>query len=206
MSERRLFWNLIAKRYIAGPVPDETVYQRKLAETRARLKPDWDLLEVGCGSGNTALAHAPYVAHVHAVDFARNMLAHGRARAESEQVANIDFECSSLAELATDKTYDAVLMLSLIHLIPDWQGAIAKAWALTRPGGIFVSSTACLGDTPALARLALKALGATGLLPRLAQFTPETLIAAIEAQGFAIEEAWKPGPKAAQFIIARRPD
>ncbi|MGN6486541.1 MAG: SAM-dependent methyltransferase, partial [Devosia sp.] len=62
------FWDKMAARYAAHPLAEESASQRKLRETRARLRPDMDLLELGCGTGSTALVHAPHVRHRRAVD------------------------------------------------------------------------------------------------------------------------------------------
>lgn len=205
MSDPTRFWDRISARYARQPVADKVVYARKLAQTQERLKPDWEMLEIGCGTGTTAITHAPYVKQVRAVDFSKKMLAHGQDRAAREGVRNVQFDCASLDDIDTSKPYDAVLMLSLLHLVPDWQGALDKAWALTRPGGIFVSSTACMAAMPLPLRLVLPGLAKFGLVPRISSFTADELAAAITARGFEIEERWQPGPRAAVFIIARRP-
>ena len=53
------FWNRIANRYSKQPVGDETAYQKKLQITRDYLEPHMEVLELGCGTGSTAIAHAP---------------------------------------------------------------------------------------------------------------------------------------------------
>jgi cyclopropane fatty-acyl-phospholipid synthase-like methyltransferase len=68
------FWDRIADRYARKPVPDEAVYQKKLQLTRAHLRPDMHVLEFGCGSGITALSHAPYVASIHGIDSSARMV------------------------------------------------------------------------------------------------------------------------------------
>lgn len=201
-----LFWNLVAKSYVAAPVPDEAVYQRKLAQTRERLTPNATVLEIGCGSGNTALAHAPYVAHITAVDFAEKMLAHGRANAKAKGISNVDFQRKSLADMADGSPYDAVLMLSVLHLIPDWKDAVARAAALTKSGGIFVSSTLCVSDQSGLMRLLPSVLRVMPLLPNVTAFSRAQLVAEIKKHGFIIEEEWQARPKDAVFVIARKVD
>ncbi len=205
MADAVRFWNRISKRYAASPVADEAAYRRKLAETQARFQPDWTVLEMGCGTGNTAIAHAGHVAQVHATDFSEKMLDHGRERAAREGVTNVTFDCKSVAEIGTDIQYDAVLMLSLLHLVPDWRAALDKAWALTRPGGIFVSSTVCADSVPWIARVVLRLGAPLGLLPRVTAFDADALVNEIAARGFEIEERWKPGKGKALFVIARRP-
>lgn len=205
MSDPSRFWDRISAKYARQPITDEAAYARKLADTQARLRPDWEILEIGCGTGNTAIAHAPHVAHVRAVDFSDKMLAFGRERAAREGVENVTFDCAALDDLDTAQPYDAVLMLSLLHLIPDWERALDKAWALTKPGGIFVSSTACMSGFPFPLRLALPLATALRLAPKVSVFSADQLADAITARGFEIEERWQPDPRAALFVIARKP-
>ena len=58
------FWDRIAARYSKKPVADEAAYQKKLQITRKYLRPDSRVLEFGCGTGSTAIAHAAHVKHV----------------------------------------------------------------------------------------------------------------------------------------------
>ena len=77
---------LHAKGYAKRPVTDETAYQRKLKLTQDYLSPDMEVLELGCGTGTTALFHAPFVKHITGIDISRNMLEIARAKAESGNV------------------------------------------------------------------------------------------------------------------------
>lgn len=68
------FWNLIAGRYARTPVADEAAYEHKLAATRRLLSPEMDVLEFGCGTGTTALHHAPLVRLYTGIDFSPKMM------------------------------------------------------------------------------------------------------------------------------------
>src|SRR5215217_1657238 len=63
MGEDR-FWDNLAERYARQPIADEAAYQTKLDITRSYLHPDMAVLEFGCGTGSTALQHAPHVRHI----------------------------------------------------------------------------------------------------------------------------------------------
>ena len=73
MVQARDFWNKRADKYSKQPVPDEDAYRKKLEKTREYFRPDMDVLEIGCGTGSTAIAHAPYVRHILATDFSSRM-------------------------------------------------------------------------------------------------------------------------------------
>lgn len=122
-----LFWNLLATKYAKSPVVDEAAYQRKLEVTRGYFTPDMEVLEIGCGTGSTAVTHAPHVKHIRAVDISSKMLEIARGKADAKRIKNVTFERSSIDGLSVlELSLDAVLGLSILHLLRDKQAAIAK--------------------------------------------------------------------------------
>jgi ubiquinone/menaquinone biosynthesis C-methylase UbiE len=205
MSNAEAFWNRIAKKYAAQPVADPAAYEEKLARTRTLLRPDMDLLEFGCGTGTTALIHAPLVRSVLAIDSSREMIAIARAKAEDAGIANARFEISSIEALEVDdESFDIILGMSILHLVADRDAVIARVRRLLKPGGIFVSSTACIDTMPTLIRWILPLIGRLGLIPHVHVFSDKQLAHSLETAGFAITDQWRPDPKAAVFMIARK--
>ncbi|MDJ0684900.1 MAG: methyltransferase domain-containing protein [Alphaproteobacteria bacterium] len=205
MSETR-FWDRIAVKYAARPISDMESYQRKLDETRACLTPDSEVLEIGCGSGTTAIAHAPFVGHIRATDISKRMLEIAADRARQAGVENVAFEQVEVGALtADDGRYDCVMAHSLLHLLPDMDAAIAEAYRWLRPGGVFVSSTICLGDMSALFRLVIPGMRWVGLAPFVRFVREDALVGSLERAGFAIETRWRPSRNKAVFVIARKP-
>jgi len=206
MNQSAKFWDRIAERYARRPVADEAAYQKKLQVTRGYFRPDMQVLEFGCGTGSTATAHAPYVKHIHAIDISSKMIEIARRKASAENVENVTFERSTIDELsAPDRTLDAVLGLSILHLLQDKDAVIAKVYRLLMPGGVFVSSTACLGDTMAFMRFILPVGRLLGLIPLVNVFTTKELEASLTGAGFQIDYQWQPGKGKAVFIVAKRP-
>ncbi len=209
MGEDSRFWDRIAAKYAAQPVADEAAYQRKLEMTRKYLTPETEMLEFGCGTGSTALAHAPHVRHVRATDLSAAMLEIARGKAEAARIGNVEFEQASIETLeGPEGGYDAVLGMSLLHLLRDPEAALAKCFRLTRPGGRFFSSTTCMTEIrfARAIRVAVTLGQWIGRLPYVNFFGRDRLEAMIRVAGFEIEEAWQPGPGKAVFIIARRPE
>ncbi len=203
MGEDR-FWDKMADRYARQPIADEAAYQRKLQITRDYLRPDMDALEFGCGTGGTAILHAAHVRQIAAIDFSEAMLAIARTKAADAGVDNVRFERANITSFeAPAGRYDVVLGLSILHLLADKDAVIAKVFRLLKPGGVFISSTTCIGDTMGLFK-AIAPLGkALGLLPQLNVMTTSELVASLSGAGFAIEQQWQPAKGAAVFIVAR---
>lgn len=207
MSRTDRFWDRIAKRYAARPVADEASYQKKLEITRAYLDETSDVLEIGCGTGSTAILHAPRVRHIRAVDCSANMLDIASEKALEAGVTNIDFEKADIDGLDLPQArYDVVLALSILHLVDDRDAVIARLFDALKPGGVLVSSTGCVGDDMAWIRFIAPLGRSVGLLPLIRVFTREQLRASFERAGFAIEHDWKPGTGKAVFIVGRKPE
>lgn len=203
------FWDRVADKYSKRPVPDEAVYQKKLEVTRGYFRPDMQVLEFGCGTGSTAIVHAPFVAHIRAVDVSERMIEIARGKAEAENVTNVTFERSSFDDLAApERAYDAVLGLSILHLLDDRDAAIARIHGMLQPGGIFVSSTPCLGGLLRFLplRVVLPVLALFGRVPKVAFFSVEALKASLTNAGFEIDYTWQPGVGKAIFIVVRKPE
>lgn len=200
------FWDKMAARYAAQPIADESAYQRKLRETRARLRPDMDLLELGCGTGSTALVHAPHVRHIRAVDFSEAMISIARAKADAAGISNVDFEQAAVEGLAlAPASLDMVLALSLLHLLRNKRAVIAEVFRALRPGGLFVTSTTCIRETMPLLGWVSPLTNRLGLVPYLDPMNSAELVAALTDAGFIIEHRWQPSRKAALFVIACKP-
>ena len=206
MSDRRWFWGRMAERYARMPVIDAPSYERKLARTRALLTPESRVLEFGCGTGSTAIAHAPHVAQIVAIDSADEMLGIARARAAEADVHNVRFEHTTLAAFdSPDATWDVVMGMSILHLLADRAGALARVHALLKPGGVFISSTICVGDASWKLRLLAPVIRVLPVLPDIHALTLSQLSAEMVAAGFELEDTWCPGRNKAAFVVARKP-
>ncbi|BFM12538.1 hypothetical protein R50072_26910 [Simiduia litorea] len=207
ISER--FWDRKAEAYSKSPISDEGTYQKKLAETQKFFTPDMRVLEFGCGTGTTAIFHAPYVQHIHAIDISQNMLDIGRAKAKDAGIENIDFIRGTLIEFnAESASLDAVLALNVIHLLANRHETLADVARILKPGGIFVSSTVCMSNSYLRFIELFAPLGKLlGLMPDVFILKESEWAREIEDAGFAIEVQWHHGlHNMAVFIVARKID
>lgn len=206
MTNESRFWDRLSDRYYRQPIADEEAYRVKLDVTRALMTPEMELLEFGCGTGGTAIRHAPHVRHIRAIDFSEAMLEKARDQARRAGVENVTFERADIVTLTVpDAHYDMVLGLSILHLLKDPDAVIAKVFGMLKPGGYFVTSTACLGDTMGMFKFIAPVGRALGLLPILNVMTADGLVAKFRSAGFDIAHRWQPGKDKALFLIGRKP-
>ena len=205
MDRSARFWDKIAERYSKRPIADEAAYQKKLQITREYFRPDMEVLEFGCGTGSTAITHAPYVNHILAIDISSKMIDIAQGKADEKNVENVTFKRSTIAEFSgSDQTLDAVLGLSVLHLLDNKEDVISKVHRMLKPGGIFVSSTACLGDTMRFFKVIVPVGKLFGLMPLVKVFTTKELEDSMTSAGFDIDYQWQPGRGKAVFIVAKK--
>ncbi len=203
MRKPSKFWDKMAPGYAKSPVSDPEAYEHKIKITQSYLKPDMELMEFGCGTGSTAIRHAPFVKHILATDFSATMLEIAGEKVKNSNIQNITFQQSSIDEFqAPNNTYDVIMGMSILHLLKDKKSAIKKAHKLLKPGGLFISNTVCLGDNMKF----MKYLAPAGMLfgLTLKVFTTKDLVSDLENAGFSIEHQWQSGKGKAVFIVARK--
>lgn len=102
----------------------------------AGTRGDERLLDVAAGAGHTALAFAPRVASVMAVDLTEAMLETGRRLAAEQGVANVTFQPADAADLPfPGESFDLVTCRYAAHHFPD-PHAVTREWArVLKPGG-----------------------------------------------------------------------
>jgi ubiquinone/menaquinone biosynthesis C-methylase UbiE len=202
------FWDRIARKYAADPIRDMPGYERTIERTRHYLQPTDTVLEIGCGTGTTALKLAPSVEHYVASDVSSEMIAIGREKAAAAGCANITFEVSvPNASPWPDATFNAALAFNVLHLIAERSEALAGVHRQLKPRGLFISKTPCLKEMSPLIRLFVPLAQAMGQAPYVAFLSDEELERDIVAAGFEIVERERHGSRSQDprpFFVARR--
>lgn len=209
MTPEAAFWNKAATKYAASPVSDQAAYEFTLARSQSYLQKTHAVLELGCGTGSTALELAGGVESYVGTDISEEMIGFARAKAQERGIEGLSFQISSVdAALAQSHPVDVVCAFSLLHLVRDLDGTLARSHDLLPTGGLLISKTPCLGSMRFAMRLAIKlalpAMRAIGKAPFVHTLTTAQLEAQIERAGFDIVET-VPSPKGAHhYVVARK--
>jgi ubiquinone/menaquinone biosynthesis C-methylase UbiE len=133
------------------------------------------------------------------------MIEIARGKADQENVDNVTFEQPTIEQIRVpDQSLDAVLGLSILHLLDNKEEAIAKVHRMLKPGGVFVTSTTCIGDTMRFFKVIVPVGMFLGLMPLVKVFTTENLVTSLTDAGFEIDYQWQPGKGKAVFIVAKK--
>jgi ubiquinone/menaquinone biosynthesis C-methylase UbiE len=198
------FWNRVARRYAAMPMRNPEAWEETLDRTRAHLSKDACVLELGCGTGSTALRLAPDVMHYVATDDAAEMIVIATER--GQYVTNLrPVQARTGDGSIPSGPYDAVLAFNLLHLIPDLPAALNEAHRLLKPGGSLITKTPCLGGMYRILWPVVCLLQAFGKAPPLKFLTPDQLEQKIISAGFIIlERDDLPKKPPSRFVVAKR--
>lgn len=209
-ARKARFWDRIADKYAADPIADMGGYETTLRRVQALLSPDHDVLEIGCGTGTTALRLAPFTRRLLATDVSAAMIAIARQKLAAGPIAQLSFAVAD-AEVPLDRpgAYDAVLAFNLLHLVTDLDHTLKLAAQALRPGGLLISKTACIAElNPLIRYVALPLMRAFGKAPHVLCFGADALAASIARQGLeilAVERHGTRGKDFRVFILARKP-
>ena len=200
------FWDRIAARYSKRTVQNEAAYEQTLARTRSHVSQHDHVVEYGCGTGTTALKLSGSAAHITATDFSGEMLRIGEERRAAQGIENVTFkQVSATVPAADDETVDVVLAFNLLHLIEETDQVFAAVRRQLKPGGYFISKTACMGDGNILLRLAVPVMGWYFGVPYIKKYRVRELEDQITAAGFRIVETGNhPDKPPRRFIVARK--
>jgi SAM-dependent methyltransferase len=210
VARKGQFWDRIARKYAADPIADMAGYEATLLRVQGMLSAGHDVLELGCGTGTTALRLAPSVRQWHATDVSAGMIAIAREKLAAQPTPQLAFSVADADAPALGcRTFDAVLAFNLLHLVSDLDNTLAQAAQALRPGGLLISKTPCLSEmNPLIPYLALPVMRALGKAPPVLCFDGAALRSAIARQGMQIESVERHGTRGKDtrvFIVARKP-
>ena len=206
MAAGPAFWDKKARGYAKQPIKDQAAYEKTLERTRVHLPADGYALELGCGTGTTALLLSSSVRRLLATDISPEMIAIANENAIADGVENVAFKTADVfSPDISSREYEAVLSFNLLHLVEDLPGTLARIYELTAPGGAFISKTPCVAGLNPLMRAMIGAKQYFGQAPYVSFLTPDAIEKAITDAGFDIIESGDYPPKLpSRFIVARK--
>ena len=208
MQHAATFWDKAAEKYAKSPIADIESYNFTLGRTRSYLSSTDRVLEVGCGTGSTALLLAGDVEQLVASDLSPKMIEIATRKAQEQGIANVKFITADLLGGTIDNgPYDAVLAFNLLHLVEDLPAALQRIHGLLKPGGMFISKTVCQPGKGAplkfrLIKAVLPVMQFLGLAPYVNFMKINEFESIVTSLGFKIIETSDSPPS--RYIVAKR--
>ena len=205
MTNEAAFWDRIARKYAAQPIKNMAAYNQTLDHVRKHLTDTQTVLELGCGTGSTALLLAPHVRHLTATDISAGMIEVAQEKVAADGPDNVSFRTATPFDVALPPgSFDVILAFNFLHMLPDIPAALDRVAALLKPGGLFISKTPCVRDMGVLLPAVIPVMRLVGKAPYVNAMRARDLDNAFPDAGFTVlETAAYPARSSNRFIVAR---
>ena len=171
MNISAMFWDRLANNFDEQEGRYKHAHIKTVENAKKYLNASDLVLDYGCATGTTAFELADQVKEIHGIDISSKMIAAAKRKAAERKIQNIDFTQATVFDKGLKKeSFDVILAFGILHLLKDPPKAIQRINELLKPGGVFVSSTACMGDhetIPTLMNRILFIPSRIGILPYL---------------------------------------
>ena len=150
------------------------------------------MLDIGCGTGTQCGDLAGNVKQVIGIDISSKLLAIAEQRKAERKLDNIVFIKTSLYDERLNVAgFDVVMAFFVLHFLENTDAVFKRIHDLLKPGGLFISETACLGEKSKIAGKLVQFTGNLGLLPKINLLTTRQLEQALAKSGFQVVDKIK---------------
>ena len=199
------FWDKIAPKYAKDPISDMEGYVATLDRIKAILQPHHRVLEMGCGTGSTALELAGGVDRYIGTDVSSRMIEIAQSKLDGDAPDNLRFATHAADDIPS-APHDVILALNLLHLVPSVEEVLERTFDVLPSGGMLIAKTPLLSDGKWFLRPAVSLMRAIGKAPSVVFLSSERLQAMLREAGFeVVDTLHQPGIAPRLFTVARKP-
>ena len=197
-------WDKQAESYSKQPVKDVAGWEDTLTRIRKHLSSTSKVLEVGCGTGSSALKLAASCNSILGTDYSPNMIEIARAKTTTAGVTNATFQVAEAETIADTATkYDVAVALNVLHLCKDPPKVLNTLHAQLKPGGVIATKSHLLAGKWPL-KLLLPVAQFFGKAPHVEFFNDKQLTEMHKAAGFDIIDSVTYDKGERKLIIGRK--
>lgn len=198
------FWDRISKNYDKNDKADET-YLKMLEITKKYLHQDDTLMDFGCATGSITIDISDSVRKVIGIDISSDMIKIAKEKAIDHKVKNVYFLKSTIFDdRHKEGSFDVIMAFNIFHLLDDTDDVIHRINDLLKPGGVFISSTACLGERGRFVGGMMSIVSKIGFLPNVKKFKVSELKDRMEKGRFEIVEHVVLSDPSHPFMVAKK--
>jgi predicted TPR repeat methyltransferase len=198
------FWDKAAPKYAKSAISDMAAYTLTMDRIKAILQPHHRVVELGCGTGSTAIELAGGVARYIGTDISPGMIQIAQDKLPAN-LPHLSFAIHAASDLPTD-TNDVILALNLLHLVDNLEEVLAKVYAALPPGGLFIAKTALMKDGAWILSLVIPVMQMFGKAPFVRNLRRTDLTKLLKDAGFEVTETLiQKGMVPRMFTVACKP-
>ena len=198
------FWDKIAPKYAKDPIRDMDSYVATRDRIKDILQPHHRVLEMGCGTGSTALELADDVDRYIGTDVSAGMIEIAQAKLNDESPAHLRFATHAADDIPS-APHDVIVALNLLHLVPSIEDVLDRAYQALSSGGLLIAKTPLLKEGKWFLRPMVSVMRAVGKAPSVVFLNGTELKTLMREAGFdVIETLHQPGVAPREFTVARK--
>lgn len=147
MNKAQNFWDKQAKRFDDSQRQFEIASREIISRTKEYLNENDIVLDFGCATGAKTLELAGGIKHIHGLDISTEMITEAIRKKNKTNVSNVSFSQGTIFNDGLERaSFEKITAFSIIHLLEDSEKTIQRIFELLKPGGLFISETACFKD------------------------------------------------------------
>jgi len=184
------FWDNRAKEYEKKEIKWEKIHNKAVEETKQYLNSSDIVLDYACGTGIITAQVADYVKEIQAIDISSKMIDVAKRITNDRQIKNINFAQATIFEESFEKeSFNVILAFNILHLLEDTEKVIQRINELLKPGGLFISETACMREKKSFLSIFLFFLSKIRVVPSIRFLKFSELESLIVNEKFQIVES-----------------
>lgn len=182
---------------------------KTINNTKKYLNKSDIVLDYGCATGTKALELAGNVKMIHSIDISSKMIELAKRKAIERKIKNVDFSQAEIFDKSFKReSFNVILAFNILHLLEENQQVVHRITELLKPGGLFISTTPCLGEKMSfLTKIQFSfflLLMKIGLFPSIRRFKFHELEDLIKTGNFQIVEAEKSYNELSGYFISAK--
>jgi len=147
MDKAKSFWDKQANKYDNIEKQFDPFYKEIISTTESYFDANDVVLDFGCATGTKALTFAKSVKQIYGLDISPQMIQIAAEKANEMNIKNAEFASGTIFDQNFSAIkFDKITAFSIIHLLDNIEDVINKIHEMLKPGGIFISTTACFKD------------------------------------------------------------
>jgi 2-polyprenyl-3-methyl-5-hydroxy-6-metoxy-1,4-benzoquinol methylase len=203
MNKSEKFWDRQSNEYDNQEVKYEKTYRKIIENTKKLITTNDIILDYACGTGIITNAIAEYVKEVYAIDTSARMIDIAKRKAVEHEIENINYKKTTIFDgRYKEESFNVILAFNILHLLKDTNNVIQRVNELLKPGGLFISATACLGEKATFLGFLLIVLSKLRILPYVKVLKFLELEYLIKNEDFQITETENLNQSPPNYFIA----
>jgi len=208
MDKSEKFWDKQAKDFADHEHHTQLSENKDFITTLKYLNIDDTVMDYGCATGIISNAIADKVKEIHAIDISSKMIEIAKSKANARHIDNIHYaQATIFDERYRKESFNVILAFRILHMLEDIQAVVRRINELLKPGGTFISVSACMGDKKTLLGILVFLASKLRIVPQhINLFKLPELQGIITGEGFQIVEHERMDDTVPHYcIVAKKP-